>query len=240
MIAQEQARVFLAYPHYGAVVAESLMAAWQASQRHVVHLVPHSMSLLTFNFNRLWAEALNKRQELGLTHFAMLHSDVVPCHGWLDLLIAEQQRVGVDVLSVVIPIKDERGLTSTGLFFPETKQVERLTMTEVHALPPTFGHKGVIKHGGLLLVNTGCWVCDFTQPWVEDVHFWVTDTIVRAPDGTFQAQNMPEDWNFSLWCHGHQVSLAATRAVAVEHHGLAEYSNQTVWGTWQTDQEGVR
>lgn len=239
-MAQEQARVFLAYPHTGQVVADSLMAAWQASRSHAVHLVPHASSLLTYNFNRLWAEALNKRAAWGLTHFAMLHSDVVPQYGWLDVLLEEQARVGVQVLSAVIPLKDGRGLTSTAVFYPEAQRVLRLTLAEVHTFHPTFGHAGVIQHGGLLLLNTGCFVCDFTQPWVEDVHFWWTDTIVRGPAGTFQAQVMPEDWNFSLWCHGHQVSLAATRAVAVEHHGLAEYSNQTVWGTWQTDQEGVR
>ncbi len=50
-------------------------------------------------------------------------------------------RVGADVIATVVPIKDNRGLTSTGLQDPDTLQIRRLTMTEVFRLPVTFSRR---------------------------------------------------------------------------------------------------
>jgi hypothetical protein len=147
-------------------------------------------SLLCKGFNELWTLALNNQAELGFTHFAMLHSDIVPEDGWLDLLVDEQQRTGADVVSCVSPLKSGEGLTSTAIDGDgEWNLSRRLTMREVMKLPETFG----VEDCGVpdcspssphwnpnrrLLVNTGCWIADLSKPWVRQFHFRTEDRIV--------------------------------------------------------------
>jgi hypothetical protein len=139
-----QPSVFLAVPHYGDLVAEALPSLITASCRTDttrISLNTNGASLLAFNFNLLWCAALNQRQDKGLTHFAMHHADIQAEVGWLDQLIDEMAAVQADVLSVVVPIKDEKGLTSTGLQDPKTCKIRRLTMREIFTLPKTFTAK---------------------------------------------------------------------------------------------------
>jgi hypothetical protein len=201
-------------------------------------------SLLAHGFNNAWCTALNMRKTHGIKYFAMLHADVGPGRFWMDTLIDELTRTGADAISCVIPIKDEKGLTSTGLDYRPTenmRMLRRLTMTEVMDLPETFGPEDTPEEWGMrdapLLVNTGCWVCDFTKPWVEKVRFQVTDMIGRDNNtGQFVAISDPEDWDFSRQLHTHGLKLKATRKVQIDHQGLFHYSNDTAWGTWQHDQ----
>jgi len=231
-------------------VADALPSLITASRRPEttrISLNTNGASLLAFNFNLLWCNALNQRESKSLTHFAMHHADIQAQEGWLDVLIDEMQRVEADVLSVVIPIKDGKGLTSTGLQDQRTGRIRRLTMTEVNKLPKTFNahdchdefsNTSVLDH---LLINTGLWICDFTKPWVEQVHFTINDAIVQMPDGKFTANVMSEDWNFSTWCHLYhkdyprRLRLFATTAVSAHHHGTARFSNTHPWGDWTTD-----
>ena len=77
--------IFLAVPHYGELAAEALPSLMQASLRpdkNRVILNTNGSSLLALNFNMLWAQALNRRQSHGITHFAMHHSDVSASAGW--------------------------------------------------------------------------------------------------------------------------------------------------------------
>src|SRR6266404_8904723 len=108
-----QPRVFLAVPCYHGLESGAVASLIGASRRAHVTACVQPYSVLPTNFNRLWCDALNSRGEQGWTHFAMLHSDVEAEPGWLDTLIAEQQRVQADMVSAVIAIKDGRGLTST-------------------------------------------------------------------------------------------------------------------------------
>jgi hypothetical protein len=238
--------IFLAVPHYGAIVPEALVSLTMASMRHRVSLTTNGASLLAFNFNSLWGSALNQRSDKRLTHFAMHHADVGAEPGWIDILLDEMAKVGADVIATVIPIKDNRGLTSTGVQDPETLQIRRLTMTEVFRLPVTFsaahcaqfsppGESCVRAPAGQLMVNTGLWLCDFTKPWVEEAYFEIRDRIVAGSAGRFQANVLPEDWNFSGWCARKGLKVWATRAVKVSHHGPASYRNDTAWGEWETD-----
>jgi hypothetical protein len=118
-----------------------------ATQKHAFTLHMETGSLLALMFNRTWCAALNQRRSRQLTHFAMHHADVEAPPGWLDLLVEEQQRVHADVLSVVVPIKDNRGLTSTGWQDPETRVIRRFTMSEIAKLPPTFSAEQVAACG---------------------------------------------------------------------------------------------
>jgi hypothetical protein len=230
----------LGVPCYGPVVPDVLPGLLRPSPRTNVHLTVLSASLLANNFNQLWCDALNRRQQLGLTHFAMLHADIAVPTGWLDALVAEQQRVGADLLSAVVPIKSEAGLTSTGLRAPDAAVGRRLTMREVMRLPVTFCAADTDSPTHWLLVNSGLWVCDFTRPWVEEAHFWIGDRIVRDPSGRFRAEVLAEDWNFSDWCARRGLKVFATRVVPVKHFGTFGYPNDRAWGEWETDRDFAR
>lgn len=225
---------FIALPHYGELTPESLPGLTMPSQRSRVILQLGHGSLLALVFNRLWCQALNDRQERRLTHFAMHHADVQAPPCWLDTLIDEQERAGADILSVSLPIKDGRGLSSTGIRRPDTGEIRRLTMKELHELPATFSAKD-IDPSQWLMINTGLWVCDFTRPWVEEVCFSILDQTCRDGRGNFEARTLPEDWNFSGWAARQGLKVYATRIIPAVHHGRAAYPNDTVWGDWPTD-----
>lgn len=189
----------------------------------------HNSSLLAHGFNLLWVEALNGRKRGEYTHFAMQHSDVEPEAGWLDVLLAELDRTGLDVLGVPVPLKDTRGLTSTAVGRADGdpwRPMRRLTLTEVHALPETFTSDDV---GGPLLLNTGLWVCRLGG-WSERVWFEINDRIAADPDGEFVALVEPEDWNFSRQLHRLGVRVGATRKVRLTHRGPVPFTNARPWG----------
>lgn len=200
-------------------------------------------TLLSRNFNALWAEALNRRGDI--THFAMLHNDVAPEPGWLDTLVREMQLVGADLVSAVCPLKDTRGLTSTAVYDPGANTLRRLSVSECGRLPATFDGaqaRGLFQREApspewLLLVNTGCWVCRFAEPWVEEAWFEERNRIVRRDDGKFEAQCMPEDWTFSLRLGVSGLRVFATTAVKLAHHGDFGYPNHGKWGLWETDRQ---
>jgi hypothetical protein len=233
-------KVFLAFPCYGLVHFEALEACYRACAQTPVALYRSQDSRLPHSFNKLWCAALNSRKQHGWTHFAMLHSDVAPEAGWLDALIDEQERLGVDVLAAVIPIKDNRGLTSTGVWNQETGQVRRLTMAEVMQLPETFTASEVadLLQSGAdmpLLVNSGCFVCTFTTQWPERVVWRFMDEIVRHADQRFEARTMSEDWDMSRQMAELGVKVAVTRKVLLVHYGSEGWSNAKAWGDYQED-----
>lgn len=206
-------------------------------------------SFLTNCFNTLWAGALNARKDHGITHFAMLHADVIPQDGWLDVLYMELVRTGADMVSVVIPIKNVLGLTSTAIGHPcnpirekdeedHLEPVRRLTLEEVHRLPATFSAEDCGYPLSPLWVNTGCWLCDFTKPWCEEVCFRTRDELVRRSDGSLRPVSLSEDWDFSqqLWRNGCRV-LATTRVQAT-HVGQMTFDNDHAWGSMKTDDVG--
>jgi hypothetical protein len=229
------ANVFIAVPHYGQLAPQALEGLILATDRHRYSINTEGGSLLALVFNRLWCRALNRRKD-GVTHFAMHHADIQAPAGWVDTLIEEMARLDADVLSVVVPIKDRRGLTSTALQDPVTRKIRRLTMTEVQAAPESFTQAALGAAREILLVNTGLWICRFDRPWVERVCFHILDGITRGEDGLYQARAIPEDWNFSAWCAENELRVFATRKVRVEHHGMASYANDHAWGTCTTDE----
>lgn len=240
-MADERPLVALALPYCGRIAFGAAQGYFLTPTRgacQVVRLATES-SLLVHGFNSLWAEALNLRGR-GLTHFAMIHADVSPEPGWLDVLLGELVRLGADLVSAVVPIKDERGLTSTAVAGENPWGSRRLTLTEVHRLPETFGPEDV---GGPLLVNSGLWVCDFTKPWCEQVHFRQRDQVVRGPSGQFLARTLSEDWAWAADLQQRGCRVYATRKVRLTHEGGRSYPNDHAWGRWQrdeavTDEEG--
>lgn len=231
------ARVFLAVPAVRGVKEGLEGLLINSQQVGAFTIKPLGTSILPYTFNCLWATALNGREEHGWTHFAMHHDDVnVSTINWLDILVEEQQRTGADLLSVVVPIKDRRGLTSTGYLKPDGL-IRRLTLREVYKLPETFGIEDITDQPGhQLVVNTGLWVCDFTKPWVEEVWFNNLDSIKKHDDGKFYAHTLSEDWDFSMKTFkNHNLKIMATRKIALKHHGEMTFSNQSPWGIWDAD-----
>jgi hypothetical protein len=185
-------------------------------------------SLLAMNFNALWCDMLNLREEGRVTHFLLLHADVVPeTPQWLPRLLAEMQRVGADALSVIIPIKTEAGYTSTARD-TDPWRPQRYTMHEIMAKPETWTAPD-------LLANTGCLLVDVREPWVEGICFTIRDKIHRGPDGKWIQQTQPEDWDFSRQVRARGRSLWVTRTVAVRHMGNYPYPNDRAWGTESHD-----
>lgn len=206
-------------------------------------------SLLAHNFNSLWAGAINldaaaerDPENCGprVDYFAMLHSDVEPEEGWLDKLVEEMEERDLDMLGVVVPIKDLQGLTSIALQNPNGDQWRplcRLTMTEVMSLPETFTADDT---GYELLLNTGCWVCRFDSEVAKRVWFTINDTIRFDEErGICVAEVEPEDWYFSRRMREHGLRIGATRKIRIAHAGSMRFGNQDAWGHKSFDSEYV-
>lgn len=226
-------RVFLALPYHGAVAPGSVRGAFRfASRKHDLRISERDVSLLAFSFNMLLAECLTKRKAEGLTHFAMLHADVEPEHWWIDLLADEMEKHGADVVSAVVPLKANTGVTSTAVEEPGNAFTAhcRLTLKRVHALPETFGIADCgFTDGRALLVNSGCWLMRLGD-WSERMCFTVRDRMTKRDDGTFVAEVEPEDWAMSRFWRDQGLKVMATRKVGVIHHGHAEFPNWPGWG----------
>lgn len=224
----------------GWVTHGSALAASRPSLKYPHAVFCKGGSVLTKVFNDLWCEALNGRDDPGFTHVAMLHNDVIPAPGWADVLVEELETRRLDCLSVVVPLKDRRGLTSTGLdTLGNPWGVRRLTMTEVMALPETFAAEDVPwrqPDQGLLL-NSGCWVMRLDRAWVRGLHFRQQDRLVFVTTaGKYGAESISEDWDFSRQLLSRGCRLGATRRVKVTHQH-PDYVNDEAWGTWARDED---
>jgi SAM-dependent methyltransferase len=225
-------RIFLGMPGYGKMTAAAGVAFWRASaDMSQVHCEYRNGSLLASNFNQLWCAALNMaHQGTPVDYFAMLHDDVGPLavgpdNYWLDMLIEELEAKQLDVLSVAVPIKDSRGMTSMALQHPDDEWMPfaRLSMHDVHQLPETFTADDL---GRPLLLNTGCWVARWNQTWARQVHFSIEDRIAfNTACNRYQAQTVPEDWHFSKQLNSLGLKIGATRKIAVNHRGEVDFPN---------------
>lgn len=237
-----QRHVFLGMPSYGHQTAAAGRAFWLACEEGTHVIKEQSIgSLLANNMNKLWARALTVQQRgREIDYFAMLHDDIGLEDGWLDKLIDEMEANDLDMLGVVAPIKDARGLTSLALAHPDGDPWHvlcRLSMREVYQLPATFTSEHTTHP---LLLNTGCWVCRFNQPWRKRVHFTINDCITyNEEDNQFEAQVESEDWFFSRLCHEQGVRIGATRKIALHHEGPTRYVNTIPWGQNAFDSPAV-
>lgn len=230
-------------PGYGQISPAAARGFWQASDTpSQVYFRYNEGSLLAQNFNAMWCTALNMlyRGEQ-VDYWAMQHADIGPQDGWLDMAIDELEARNLDVLGVVIPIKDNRGSTSIALERPDPDPWHplcRLTMEEVYRLPETFTSEDV---GHKLLLNTGLWVCRFDKSWVmKGLHFTINDRIVFDKSREmFIAETEPEDWNFSRQLHKLGLRIGATRKIAAKHRGDTEFSNEYPWGTCKFDDQWI-
>lgn len=212
----------------------------------------HNVSIINYgrgwtDFDETWAHALNLAESGEATHFAMLHSDVNPCPGWLDMLAWQLDKLDADLISVPSPLKDERGLTSCGIGDVETPYFayRRFTVRDVLSFPETFDAATVGYPGKVLLHNTACWLCDLRKPvfFKTDeagellAHFAFPKSVIRGCDGKWMARWESEDWFFSRQLHLLGAKTYITRAVRLTHRGPNDFPNYRPWGTFENGDE---
>lgn len=221
-------KLLIANPTYspGSVSRLSQIQAYQSfsAPDMTIYDWEQTSSIVTWAFNAAWALALNLRETEGLTHFLLIHSDVRPVQtNWLKLMFDTLDEHNGDLLSVVIPIKDDRGLSSTAIDTDPWRPM-RLTMHQIHhEFPETWCAPEALFNTGLMLV-------DIRKPWVEQICFNMRDKIARDDTGKWSAYVEPEDWNFSRQCRRLQVRALITRKIIVQHFGTYFWRNDQVWG----------
>lgn len=226
-------KVFVGIPCVDGKVHQDIVGAMltASNKGRLLHVQTTNYSCLPYNFNTLLCSALNARAN-GITHFLMLHSDVVPItNNWLDVMVELMVKHHADILSVIIPIKNKQGFTSTAIDvefgrtgFNGKDRPKRLTMTEV------FEREEKTFTDPRIVVNTGLMLVDLRKNWVENACFQFEDWIIKGEDGVFRAKNVPEDWAYSRQARLLGAKIFATREVAVKHFGTIGYMNTASWG----------
>lgn len=229
-------RVFVAMPRYGLIAPESMIGKLVASSRDAadddaVTIVAHgdcSSSLLPHSFNLQFAEALDLRDRGEVTHFAMIHSDVAPSGYWLNDLWRIMRTRGDDVVSAVVPIKDQvPGRTSTAVGWrSDPWSVKRFIHLDDRAsMPETFGPRDVCGDDEVLLVNTGLWLADLRRPYWDRFAFGFQTRIIKDDSGKRSAWVRPEDWEMSRMLDSESAPYSATWAVKLRHLGVYWWDN---------------
>lgn len=242
-MSEARPRIYVALPHRpGEQISFHLHRALKPhflGDVDVEECPPLPCSMLPLSFNMMWADAYNKRKQLGLTHFCMVHSDVAPLdQGWLRMLYDEHCRVGADITSSVIALKDERGQSSTAVMNVNTREMRKLTLQECHNVgKKTFNINDLGFAGHCLLLNTGCWICDFTNPtWLRKMCFRFHDHIIYDESSdSMRAACVGEDWLFSIDAYRLGLKTFATTALVIEHQGVYQYPNIGGWGSQEKD-----
>jgi hypothetical protein len=236
--------VILAFPGGNMITgaARGLMLASLGA--HSITLVDSGMGW--DDMNRLWAEGLTAGATGQATHFAMLHSDVVPNSGWVDRLLDQLEDRGDDLCSVVNALKDERGLTSCGVGDPNNPWApfRRFTVRELAGFPPTFGIADTPHPDKFLLHNTGCWVADLRSPTFYQCNadgFAIANfnfpLAIRRNGNRFIHLRESEDWHFSRKLAELGAKTSITRLIRTEHIGPKAFSNDVNWGTYLNGDE---
>lgn len=233
----EQARVFIAVPTYnGWVRMEAFRGLMLATSNSRIYHQFNKASLLANGFNRLYATAWNTRRLMPWSHWCLHHADIEAPEFFLDVMLEEMDRVGADVLSCAVAIKDGRALSSTGTV-QANGNIRRLTLKEVHRLPETFSAADLPAIGidTPLVVNTGLMLVRMDRPWSKKVCFRIGDAMREDDNGDLHPIGLPEDWGFSVWANEQGLRLFCTRKLLIRHHGEWSWSNECPADGWETD-----
>ena len=236
--------IFIALPNYDGQLNTGLAKALLDDvPLHKCEVNFYNSSMLTGGFNTLWCDALNKKAD----YFLMAHADINPTsRPWIKPLINELKAHEADAISVVSPIKDERGFTSTALTSKGDSNQRRLTIRECFQLPETFGKHEVAKLFGLkatnsqLLINTGLLLVDLKKhrKKMEKLLFRVRNEVEKDKNGNYSAWQWSEDWYWSRDASALGLKLLATRKIQIGHIGVNNFCNCHSWGTLARDDEG--
>lgn len=213
-------KLYLCLPLYSSMVhvgvAKRFFRATSANAE--VHPMISKSSLLASGFNHHWVAAHAEQFD----YFIMLHGDVEPVDPmWVDILLEEMVLHEADIVSAVIPIKNDCGLTSTAIGKPDTPWIrQRLSLKQCLSLPKTFSAADVGVPEKPLLVNTGCMLVNLSKEWSGHAHFTVRDQVNH---GSVECE--PEDWYFSRRAWELGAKAYATTALRVQHHGEQAFTN---------------
>ncbi len=215
----------LALPSYDGSRLNS-RAIIQAVSSGIGSVIPMeaSGSLLAHVFNRALCLGFEAYQKGKATHFLMLHSDIIPDRDdWLTVFLKEFFDNNAQLMSAVVPIKNESGLSSTAVEGASPWGPRRLTSREIAKLPNTFTMDG-------LLLNTGMMIFALGEAWPYKCWFEINDKIEWV-DGKPVAVTQPEDWNFSRQARANGCKrIFATKAVPLKHVGPQHWPNTQAWG----------
>lgn len=183
-------------------------------------------SLLPSNFNQLWCNALNARKKYNITHFAMLHNDVLPLkRDWLLVLLHEMVKHEADVVSSCVLMKSKTRRVMSAAWWPKNgvrDDVKHITEAELANMPITFDSS--VNPGCKLLMNTGMWLADIRTDRLASCFFEIKNWTFPDADGVWHARDIPEDWNFSLQVHHRKGRLFCTQANPVSHFGVTDWT----------------
>jgi methyltransferase family protein len=182
----------------------------------------------------LWCEALQCRGQ-GVTHFAMMHTDIMLPIYWLDILIEEMDRVDADIMTGIVSIKDDRKITTTGIRYPGVWGTRRFSVYEINRLPETFSIADTDEPDQILAINTGCWVCRLPEHgWPDKFPGFHNKHKIEWAGGIPEPWFDSEDWLFSDWAASQGLKVYATRKLFTSHQGAMFYDNR-VGGNWETE-----
>lgn len=196
----------------------------------------NSSSLLARGFNELFTYALNSKF---VDKFMMVHADISPERGFISMMDEEMRQMKAGILSVVMPLKDNRGLTSTAFHDGAESKINprRVSMRELKKLPKSFTARDVkILDDGekikdpVLLVNSGLMMVDLKNPGNRELFFNIFDTI-ECVNSEYVPQTLSEDWFFSMEAHRRKIKVVATTKIRALHYGNIAFPNYGSWGT---------
>jgi 2-polyprenyl-3-methyl-5-hydroxy-6-metoxy-1,4-benzoquinol methylase len=233
-------KIFLMMPNNGQIMPPAVEASINASRKHKVLAVPGQFGDIQHNFNMMVCTALNARAKEGWTHIAMVHADIGAQSYWLDTLLEEMDRVGADLMTTVMAIKDDRFITTTGIRYRGIPGCRRFTVRETDLLPETFSIADTEEPDQILAINTGLWVARFpVGGWPDkfaDGEGFKTNCYIKWRNGQAEPTFDSEDWIFSEWAHLAGMKVYATTKVLAFHRGGKDYYNKKQMGTWYTEQ----
>jgi len=211
-------KVFLAVPTYDGQVAIQAVTGIVHASRRPAAVACHQSSLLAHGFNMLWCAALESQANI----WAMLHADIGPDYYWVDTLLEELDQHGADMMSAVVPIKNDMEQYSVAIAQDQCAAKYRLTHEHYLQLPETFGAdelRAVSGQEGVLCANTGCWVCRLDRPWVRQVYFEIVSRIDWAVPDKPRPLVISEDWGFSMQLARLGAKVMCTKKVGLSHWG---------------------
>lgn len=229
-------RVFIGQPYDHHIDRRSERAAKNASARKESVFIRrwevHESCLVARSFNTCLALCL---AEGGFDYFCLLHADVAPQFGFVDVLLDEMDASGADIIHAPAAIKNPNGATTTAIAYSddEWEPVRRITTTELQKLPQTFDIETLREcYDPLalrLLPNTGCMLIKLGE-WIDDFPGFEVRDRLGTVSGVRVPQSVTEDWNFGHWADRNGLQVAGTRAVVTEHWGPAPYPSNQAWG----------
>lgn len=218
--------VLLATPNYDGKISTGthVSSLWPSDARLRVRPCDFGGSVLPMVFNHAWVAGVEGNWDL----FAMIHADVSAEPGWLGKLVEILDEEQADIVSCVIPIKDDTRVVSTA--WDRGDDVVHLTYEDIERLPATFGDAELLElypESKGLMMNTGCWVARLKQPWNKQWRGFTTTSWIDWERKPPVVHVGGEDYLMSraLRALDPPPRVLATSAVQTRHEGRSWWSS---------------